>query len=148
MDCSLPGSSDHGNSQARIPEWTAISFSRGSSQPRDWIQVSFIAGDSLPLSFLERPPRDLGVPKESDGQGGLVCYDSWGRKELDTTEQLNWTELTESEAETLTLWPPNVKNWLLCKDPDAGKDWRREEKGMTENEMAEWHDRLNGHEFE
>ena len=52
------------------------------------------------------------------------------------------------EAETLVLWPPDVKNWLIWKDPDAGKDWRWEEEGMTEDEMVGWHHRLNGHEFE
>ena len=46
------------------------------------------------------------------------------------------------------LWPHDAKNWLIGKDPDAGKDWRREEKGMTEDEMAGWHHRLNEHEFE
>ena len=53
-----------------------------------------------------------------------------------------------AEAETPILWPPNVKNWLTGKDPDAGKDWTWEEKGMTEDEMVGWHHRLNGHEFE
>ena len=53
-----------------------------------------------------------------------------------------------AEAETPILWPPDVKNWLIGKDPDAGKDWRWEEKGMTEDEMVGWHHRLNGHEFE
>ena len=43
---------------------------------------------------------------------------------------------------------PNVKSWLIWKDPDAGKDWRREEKKTTEDEMVVWHHRLNGHEFE
>ena len=55
---------------------------------------------------------------------------------------------TDAEAETLIHWPPDVKNWLIGKDPDAGKDWRREEKGTTEDEMVGWHHRLNGHEFE
>ena len=55
---------------------------------------------------------------------------------------------TDAEAEAPILWPPDVKNWLLGKDPDAGKDWRQEEKGMTEDEMAGWHHWLNGHEFE
>ena len=45
------------------------------------------------------------------------------------------------------LWPPNVKNWLIWKDPDAGKDWGQEEKGTTEDEMAGWHQQLNGHAF-
>ena len=55
---------------------------------------------------------------------------------------------TDVEAETPILWPPDAKNWLIWKDPDVGKDWRQEEKGMTENEMVRWHHRLNGHEFE
>ena len=55
---------------------------------------------------------------------------------------------TDAEAETPILWPPDAKNWLIGKDSDAGKDWRREEKGMTEDEMVGWHHRLDGHEFE
>ena len=54
---------------------------------------------------------------------------------------------TDVEAETPILRPPVAKNWLIGKDPDAGKDGRQEEKGTTEDEMAEWHHRLNGHEF-
>ena len=54
---------------------------------------------------------------------------------------------TDAEAETPILWPPDAKNWLIKKDPDASKDWRREEKGMTEDEMVGWHHRLNGHGF-
>ena len=52
------------------------------------------------------------------------------------------------EAETPILWPPNAKNWLIGKDPDAGKDWGQEEKGTTEDEMVEWHHWLNGRQFE
>ena len=48
----------------------------------------------------------------------------------------------------LKLWPPDAKSWLIWKDPDAGKDWRREEKGMTEDKIVEWHHYLNGYEFE
>ena len=55
---------------------------------------------------------------------------------------------TDAEAETSVLWPPNVKNWLIEKDPDVGKDWRQEEKRMTEDEMVGWHHQLDGHEFE
>ena len=55
---------------------------------------------------------------------------------------------TDAEAETLTLWPPDAKNWLTEKDPDAGKDWRQEAKGTTEDKMVGWHHQLNGHEFE
>ena len=54
---------------------------------------------------------------------------------------------TDAEAETPILWPPDAKKWLIWKDPDAGKDLRWEENGMTEDEMAGWHHQLDGHEF-
>ena len=54
---------------------------------------------------------------------------------------------TDAKAEIPILWPPHVKSWLIGKDSDAGSDWRQEEKGMTEDEMAGWHHRLDGHEF-
>ena len=55
---------------------------------------------------------------------------------------------TDVEAETLILWPPDAKSWLICKDPNVGKDWRWEEKGMTEDEVVGWHHRFHGCEFE
>ena len=55
---------------------------------------------------------------------------------------------SDVESETPILWPPDVKNWLIWKDPDAGTDWRQVEKGMTEDEMVGQHHRLNGHKFE
>ena len=55
---------------------------------------------------------------------------------------------TDAEAETPLLWPPDTKKWLIWKDPDAGQDWRWEEKGTTEDEMVGLYDQLNGHEFE
>ena len=54
---------------------------------------------------------------------------------------------TDAEAETPILWPPDTKSWLIGKNPDAGEDWKQEEKGTTEDEMVGWHHRLNGHEF-
>ena len=54
---------------------------------------------------------------------------------------------TDVEAETPILWPPDAKSWFVWKDPDAGKDWRQEEKGMREDEMVGWHHQLSGHEF-
>ena len=53
----------------------------------------------------------------------------------------------DAEAETPIFWPLDAKNWLLGKDPYAGKDWRQEEKGTTEDEIVGWHHQLNGHEF-
>ena len=55
---------------------------------------------------------------------------------------------SDAEAETPVLWPPDAKNWLIGKDCVAGKVWRREEKGTTEDEMVGWHHQLDGHEFE
>ena len=55
---------------------------------------------------------------------------------------------TDVEAETPILWPPDMKSWLIGKDPNARNDWGWKEEGMTEDEMAGWHHRLNGHEFE
>ena len=55
---------------------------------------------------------------------------------------------TDAEAEAPILWPPDVKTWLIGIDPDAGKDWRQEEKGMTEGEMVQWHHQLGRYEFE
>ena len=54
----------------------------------------------------------------------------------------------DAEAETPVVWPPDAKNELIGKDPDAGKDGRQEKKGMTEDEMVGWHHRCDGHEFE
>ena len=71
-------------------------------------------------------------------------------KPVNPKENQSWIFIgrTDAEAETPILRPPDAKNWPTGKDPDAGKDWRQEEKGMTEDEMVGWHHRLNKHEFE
>ena len=64
---------------------------------------------------------------------------------------LEWVAISlrnDAKAETPVLWPPHVKSGLIGKDYDAGRDWGQEEKGMTEDEMAGWHHRLNGRESE
>ena len=63
-----------------------------------------------------------------------------------STMNIHWKD--DAEAEAPTLWPPNAKSQLIRKDPDAGKDWGQEEKGMTEDETVGWHHWLDGHEFE
>ena len=55
---------------------------------------------------------------------------------------------TDAKAETPVLWPPHEKSWLIGKDPDAGRDWGQEDKGTTKDEMAKWHQQLDGREFE
>ena len=84
---------------------------------------------------------------------GEGCWDSLGNKEIKPVNpkgNQSWIFFgrTDVEAETPILWLPDAKSWLIGKDPDAGKDWRREEKGTTEDEMVGWHYQLNGHEFE
>ena len=76
-----------------------------------------------------------------------------GYKEIQTVHpkgNQSWIFIgrTDTEAETPKLWPRDAKNWLIGKDPDAGKDWGQEEKGTTEDEMVGWHHQLNGYEFE
>ena len=73
-----------------------------------------------------------------------------GIKPVNPSRNQPWifTGRTHSEAEAPIIWPPDGKNWLIRKDPDTGKDWGREEKGMTEDEMVEWRHRHNGHELE
>ena len=83
-----------------------------------------------------------------------VGEDSWESlckiKPVNPKGNQSWTFIgrTETEAEAPILWPHDGKNWLIRKDPDVGRDWRLEEKGMTENEMVGWHHWLNGHKFE
>ena len=80
--------------------------------------------------------------------------DSWeflglqGDQTSQSKENQPWIFIGRTYAEAPILWPPGVKNWLIGKDPDAGKDWRQEEKGTTKDEMFGWFHQLNGHEFE
>ena len=71
-------------------------------------------------------------------------------KPLSPKENQPWILIgrTDAEAEAPVLWPPGAMNQLIRKDPDAGKDWRQKEKGMTEDEMVRWHHQLDGHELE
>ena len=65
---------------------------------------------------------------------------------VNTKGNQSWIFIGRTDAETPILWPLNVKNWLIWKDPDAGKNWGQEGKGRTEEEMVGWHTRLDGHE--
>ena len=94
------------------------------------------------------------VPRNNDFE---MCWEKTLESPLDckikpvnTKGNQSWifTGGTDAEAEAPILWPPDVESQLFGKDPDAGKDWRDEKKGMTEDEMVAWHHQLNGHEFE
>jgi len=132
IDCSLQGSSLHWILQARVLEWVAISFSRGSSRPRDQIQVSRIPGRCFNLWATRE------VVLEKTLESPLDC------KEIQPVHpkgDQSWVFIgrTDVEAETPILWPLDAKSWHIGKDTDAGKDWGQEEKGTTEDEMAGWH---------
>ena len=82
-----------------------------------------------------------------------TCESPWDSKEIKEVNPKGKRSCivigrTDAKAETPILWLPDVKNWLIGKDPDAGDDWRQEQKGTTEDEMVGWHHRLNGQEFE
>jgi len=129
MDCSPPHSV-HGISQARIPELVAIPFSRGSS----WLGLNpyllHWQVDSLPLSC----------------QGSLVILTL---THIVPTKLLGiWNFGYDWTTVSLFLLLHGYGSKLIGKDPDAGKDWRWEEKGKTEDEMVGWHHRLDGYEFE
>ena len=162
MDCSLLGFSVHGIFQARVLEWVAISFSNqyikkqthyfadkglssqsyGFSSSRVWMWELDYKDSRAPKNWcfwtvvLEKTlesPLDCKViqPINPEGnQSGIII----GK--------------TDAEVETPILWPLNAKNWLIWKDPNAGKDWRQQEEGTTEDKMVGWHHWLVGHEFE
>ena len=69
-------------------------------------------------------------------------------KPVNPKRNQSWIFIGRVSLKLQILWPPDAKNWLIGKDHDAGKDWKLEKKGMTEDKMAGWHHRLNGHEFE
>jgi len=183
MDCNLPGSPVHGILWARILEWVAISFSRGSSWPRDRTRVSCVADIFFTNWATGKSctfPVDKGPSSQSydfssspvwmwdlDHKEGWVpknwCF--WTvvlEKTLESpfySKQIqpvhpkgnqSWILIgrADAEAETPILWPPDVKSRLIGKDPNAGKDWRQEEKGVAEDEMVRWHHLLNRLESE
>ena len=105
----------------------------------------------LLLSRLQSPSTMILEPHFMDEEKTLESpLDCKEIKPVNPTGNQLWifTGRTDAEAEAPILWPPDAKNWLIGKYPDAGKDWRQEEKGTTEDEMVGWHHWLNGHEFE
>ena len=119
-----PSSQGYGFSSGHV--WMWLSDYKESWAPKNWRFWTVVLEKILesPLDCKEIQPVH---PKEDH---------SWV-----------FTGRIDVEAETPILWPPDAKSWLIGKDPDAGKDWGQEEKGMTEDEMAGWHRRLNGHGF-
>ena len=96
------------------------------------------------LSAEELMFSNCGVGEDSWESPGLQ-----GDQPVHSKGDQSWVFIgrTDAKAETPVLWPPHVKSWLIGKDPDAGRGWGQEEKGTTEDEMAGWHNRLDGHGF-
>ena len=101
-------------------------------------------GPQIKLSAKESMLLNCGVREDSSP---LNCKEI---KAVNRKENQSWIFIgrTEAEAEAPVFWPPDAQSWLIRKDPDARKDQRQEEKGMTEDEIVGWHHWLNGHEFE
>ena len=145
--------------------------------PRDggawWAAVYGVAQSQTRLKWLSSSSQSYGFSISHVCMWGLDCKERWVPKNccfwtvvlektlespLDCKEikpvhpegNQSWRVIgrTDAKAETPILWLPDAKNWLIRKDPDAGKYWRQEEKGTTEDEMVGWHHQLNGHEFE
>ena len=117
-----PSSQSYGSSSCHV--WMRELDHKESWAPRNWCFWTVVLEKTLesPLDCKEIQPVNL-----KGNQSWILI----GR--------------TDAKAEAPILWPPDVKNWLLRKDPDAWKDWRQEENGTTEDEMVGWHHRLNGH---
>ena len=127
-----------------------ISFaSKGPSSQGDCVSIGHVW--MWELDYKESwVPNNLcfwAVMLEKTLESPLDCKEI---KQVNPKGNQSWIFIgrTGAEAETPILWPPDGKNWLIGKDPDAGKDWRQEEKGTTEDEMVGWHHRFYGHEFE
>ena len=114
-----PSSQDYGFSSGHVRMWK-LNY-KESWAPKNWCFWTVV---------LEKTWESLGLQGDPKGDESWVFI---GRSDV--------------EVETLILWPPDEKSWLIWKDPDARKDYRQEEKGTTEDEMVGWHHRLNGHEF-
>ena len=123
--CKGPSSQSCGFSSSYVWVWE-LDHKEGW-KPKNWCFWTVVLEKTL------ESPLDCKEMKPVSPKGNQPCI-FFGR--------------TDAEAETPILWPPDAKNWLIGKDPDAGKDWRQEEKGTTEVKMVGWHHWLNRHEFE
>ena len=97
-----------------------------------------------------RQPTRLPRPWDSLGKNtgvGCHCLLRVTTNTLEGDQPWDFFGRNDVKVETPVLWPPHAKSWLIGKDPDAGRDWGQEEKGMIEDEMAGWRHQLNGHEF-
>ena len=129
-------------SQTQLSNWTELSQSYGLSSSHIWMwELNYKESWALKIWCF------WTVVLEKTLESTLDCKEI---KPVNLKGNQSWIliGMTDSEAETPILWPPDVKNWLIGKVPDTQKDRRQEEKGMTEVKMVGWHHQLDGHEFE
>ena len=139
-----PGSSAHGDSPGKNTG-VGCPCPPPGDLPNLGIKPRYPA---LQVDFL--PSEPWGKPNNT-GVGSLSLLQGNFPTQESNQALLNCRQFFTSWLYSLLkaiLWPPDVKNWLIGKDPDAGKDWRQEEKGTTEDQMVGWHHQLEGHEFE
>ena len=137
--------------------WQAIIHGVAKSQTwlSNWACTHLTHTFGLPIFRSRGEPSDTGIlvlledvhRRKKTLESPLDCKEV---KPVNPKGNQPWIVIgrTDAELQAPVLWPPDVKSRLTGKDPDAGKDWRQEEKGMTEDEMVGWHHWLNGHEFE
>ena len=136
--------------QSRIMDWVAMHSSRASFQLRDQIQVSCIVGECLTIWAKREAPRNWFFQTVVLEKTLESPFDNTEIKPINPKGNQPWIFIgrTDPEAEAPVLFPSDEKSQLTGKDPDAGKDWELEDKGLTEGEMVGWSHRLNGHKFE
>ena len=130
------------------PSWTPLpppspSHPSGSSQCTSPEHPVSCIRPGLAICFIH-DNLHVSVPLEKTLESPLDCKET---QPVHPKRNQSWLFIgrTDAEAETPILWPPDAKNQLVGKDPDAEHDWRQEEKGTTEDEIVGWHQRLNGH---
>jgi len=118
-----PSSQSHGFSSSHVPMWEVDH--KEVWVPKNWCFLTVVLEKTLGITL--------------DCKEIIPANPEWNQ---------SWIFIGRTDTEAPILWPHDVKSWLIGKDPDAGKDWRWEEKVMTEDEMVRWHYQLDGHEFE
>ena len=144
----IPGSGrSPGRGNGSLLQHSCLGDPMTGSSPWGCKESDMIEQPMLSLFILKNKLQRTTVLLEKTLESPLDCKEI---KPVNPKGNQSWIFIgrTDAAVEASIVWPPDAKRWLIRKDPDAGKDWRQEEKGMAEDEMAGWHNWLNRHEFE